>query len=240
MNSVTESMPVKPEKAFALPFEIKVVPAVVNEVSLPVMVMLSIVKLLPKLPVRVEPSSNVQFLISPSAKLVSAPSVFTSATVARKHYDILSETFEETKKPGKLRLIEFMDDEGKTYQFLTNNFRLAASSIAEIYRQRWQIELFFKWIKQNLKNKSFLGSTKNAVMTQIWVALILYLLLSYIKFINKCRYSITELANRLRDTLMSDFALLEVLNLNRDTLKKPPDWNAPEQLDLFANSCYIF
>ena len=49
------------------------------------------------------------------------------------------------------------------------------------------------------------------------------------KFINKCRYGITELANRLRDTLMSDFALLEILNLNRDTLKKPPDWNAPER-----------
>ena len=63
------------------------------------------------------------------------------------------------KYPGKLRLIEFMDDEGKTYQFLTNNFKLAASSIAEIYRQRWQIELFFKWIKQNLKIKSFLGTS---------------------------------------------------------------------------------
>ena len=144
------------------------------------------------------------------------------------------------KYPGKLRLIEFIDDEGKTYQFLTNNFKLAASSIAEIYRQRWQIELFFKWIKQNLKIKSFLGTSKNAVMTQIWVALILYLLLSCINFTGKCRYGITELVNRLCDTLMSDFALVEVLNLTRDTLKKPPDWNAPEQLDLFANSCNLF
>ncbi len=144
------------------------------------------------------------------------------------------------KKTGKLRLIEFMDDEGKTYQFLTNNFKLAASSISEIFKQRWQIELFFKWIKQNLKIKSVLGISKNAVMTQIRVALILYLLLSYIKFVSKCRYGITEPVNRLRDTLMSDFALGEVLNLNRDTLKKPPDWNAPEQLDLFANCCCSF
>ena len=136
--------------------------------------------------------------------------------------------------PASPRRPLFRLSSGKTYQFLNNNFKLAASSIAEIYRQRWQIELFFKWIKQNLKIKSFLGTSKNAVMTQIWVALILYLLLSCIKFINKCRYGITELANRLRDTLMSDFALLEVLNLNRNTLKKPPDWNAPEQLDLFA------
>ena len=61
--------------------------------------------------------------------------------------------FQSVKKyPGELRLIEFRDEEsGKTYQFITNNFRIAASSIADIYKQRWQIELFFKWIKQNLK-----------------------------------------------------------------------------------------
>jgi len=64
---------------------------------------------------------------------------------------------------------------GKTYQFITNNFRIAASSNAEIYKQRWQIELFFKWIKQNLKIKSFLGTSENAVMSQIWVAMIHYL-----------------------------------------------------------------
>ena len=81
------------------------------------------------------------------------------------------------KYPGELRLIEFRDEEsGKTYQFITNNFRIAASSIAEIYKQRWQIELFFKWIKQNLKIKSFLGTSENAVMSQIWVAMILELL----------------------------------------------------------------
>ena len=64
--------------------------------------------------------------------------------------------FQSVKKyPGELRLIEFQDEEnGKNYQFITNNFRIAASSIADIYKQRWQIELFFKWIKQNLKIKS--------------------------------------------------------------------------------------
>jgi hypothetical protein len=66
-------------------------------------------------------------------------------------------------------------------------------------------------------------------MTQIWDSLILYLLFPASKFINKCRHGVTEPANRLRNTLMSDFALLfEVLNLNRDTFRKPPDWNAPE------------
>ena len=94
--------------------------------------------------------------------------------------------FQSVKKyPGELRLIEFRDEESrKTYQFITNNFRIAASSIAEIYKQRWQIELFFKWIKQNLKIKSFLGISENAVMSQIWMAMIHYLLIAYLKFLH--------------------------------------------------------
>ena len=92
--------------------------------------------------------------------------------------------FQSVKKyPGELRLIEFRDEEsGKNYQFITNNFRIAASSIADIYKQRWQIELFFKWIKQHLKIKSFLGTSENAVMSQTWVAMIHYLLSAYLKF----------------------------------------------------------
>jgi len=85
------------------------------------------------------------------------------------------------KYPGKLRLIGYFDhDKNKTYLFLTNNFKLAAITIAEIYKARWQVELFFKWIKQNLKIKTFLGTSKNAVLSQIWVAMIYTLLLAYI------------------------------------------------------------
>ena len=138
------------------------------------------------------------------------------------------------KYPGELRLIEFMDaSTGKTYRFITNNFKLAASSIAGIYKQRWQIEIFFKWIKQNLKIKSFLGTSENAVMTQIYVALIHYLLVAYIKFLHGFKLSLTELTNRIRDTLMQNLSLLEILALNRKTITKPPDWNSPEQLELF-------
>src|SRR5574344_1566074 len=72
------------------------------------------------------------------------------------------------KYPSELRLIEFLDEStGKTYRFITKNFKLAAASIAGIYKQRWQIENFFKWIKQNLKIKSVLGTSGNAVVTQI-------------------------------------------------------------------------
>ena len=87
----------------------------------------------------------------------------------------------KTYYPDNLRLIRFHDEErNKTLVFLTNNFRLAASTIAQIYKSRWQMELFFKWIKQNLKIKSFLATSKNAVLTQVWVAMCYYLLLSYI------------------------------------------------------------
>ena len=80
------------------------------------------------------------------------------------------------KYPSKLRLIGYWDSKtNKTYQFLTNNLKLAAITIALIYKSRWDIELFFKWIKQNLKIKSFLGTSKNAVLSQIWIAMTYYL-----------------------------------------------------------------
>ena len=73
---------------------------------------------------------------------------------------------------------------------MTHHFKLAVSTIASIYKARWQIELFFKWIKQNLKIKSFLGASRNAVLTQIWIAMCVYLLLSDIKFLNHIQPSL--------------------------------------------------
>lgn len=84
--------------------------------------------------------------------------------------------------PVFLRRIRFRDPEtGKTLIFLTNNTRLSASLIALLYKNRWKIELFFKWIKQHLKVKHFLGTTENAVKTQIWCAISCYLLIAIIK-----------------------------------------------------------
>ena len=135
--------------------------------------------------------------------------------------------------PGKLRRVMFHDAEtNKDYVFLTNNFRLAAATVAAIYRRRWQIELFFKWIKQNLQIRTFLGTSENAVMTQIWVALIHFLLVAYIKFLTKVEISLTEITARVREHLMGNNHLLELLSLDRKTLAKPPDWNAPRQLEL--------
>jgi IS4 transposase len=92
------------------------------------------------------------------------------------------------KCPIGLRRIGYRDAiTGKHYVFLTNNFKLSAKTIADIYKSRWQVELFFKWIKQNLKIKSFLGTSKNAVMTQIWIAICVYLLLAFLKIQSKSR-----------------------------------------------------
>ena len=89
-----------------------------------------------------------------------------------------------------LRRVIWRDAEtGKLYSFLTNVFHLDATTIAEIYKARWQIELFFKWIKQNLKIKAFLGTTRNAILTQIWVALCIALLIAYAKFLSRTHLS---------------------------------------------------
>ena len=77
--------------------------------------------------------------------------------------------------------------------FLTNDFDSAASTIADVYRQRWQIELFCKWIKQNLKVKSFLGCSLNAVLTQLWVAMLPYLLLAHLKFHLRLGWSLSKM-----------------------------------------------
>jgi hypothetical protein len=84
--------------------------------------------------------------------------------------------------PQKMRRIKFYDNEsGKTFIFLTNNFHLTASEIAQLYKHRWKIELFFKWIKQHLKIKSFWGQSENAVKTQVWIAVSVYVLVAIAK-----------------------------------------------------------
>ena len=84
--------------------------------------------------------------------------------------------------PKRLRRVSFRDEsQARTLVFLTNNFTLTAETIAALYKSRWEIELFFKWIKQNLRVKSFYGTSPNAVKTQIWVAMIVYLMLAILK-----------------------------------------------------------
>ena len=131
------------------------------------------------------------------------------------------------KCPVQLRRIGFRDPEtGKHYVFLTNNFKLAARTIADIYKARWQVELFFKWIKQNLKIKSFVGTSKNAVMTQIWIALCMYLLLAFLKFQSKLTKSMQQILRLLQLNLFEKRDMMALLRGD-----SPPDTVAdPNQM----------
>lgn len=124
--------------------------------------------------------------------------------------------------PVPLRRIAYRDAEtGKRYVFLTNNFKLAAKTIADIYKARWQVELFFKWIKQNLKIKSFVGTSKNAVMTQIWIALCVYLLLAFLKFQSKLQKSTQQILRLLQVNLFEKRDLMALLRGDPPRDKQP-------------------
>ena len=126
--------------------------------------------------------------------------------------------------PVPLRRIGYRDGEtGKHYVFVTNNFKLSPLTIAKIYKARWQVELFFKWIKQNLKIKSFMGTSKNAVMTQIWIALCIYLLLAFLKFQSKTLKSMQQILRLLQTNLFEKWSLADLI-LGRGRKKhSPPD-----------------
>lgn len=115
----------------------------------------------------------------------------------------------------RLRLIMYYDFErDQRIDLLTNNFKLASATIQKIYKARWQIEIFFRWIKKNLKIKTFLGTSKNAVMNQVWIAMIYYLLLAYIKYKTKTNSSILHLHRRIRAALMARLTLIDLLGVS--------------------------
>jgi len=120
------------------------------------------------------------------------------------------------KKPLHLRRIGYRDPEsGKRYEFLTNHFRLSPKTIADIYRERWHIELFFKEIKQNLRIKSFVGTSENAVQIQIYTALTVYLLLKYQKFLSRLGLSVQQLFQLIQVNLFGAASLEELLSPRR-------------------------
>ena len=114
--------------------------------------------------------------------------------------------------PAPLRRIRFKDPEtGKTLIFLTNNFALPALTIAELYRCRWQVELFFKWIKQHLRIKAFFGTSENAVKTQIWIAVSVYVLVAIVKKRLELPASLYEILQILSLTMFERMPLDQLL-----------------------------
>jgi len=121
--------------------------------------------------------------------------------------------------PGPLRRIAFYDVEtDRRFVFLTNNFVLPALTIARLYKSRWQVELFFKWIKQNLRIKAFYGNTDNAVKTQVWIAISVYVLVAIVKRELKIKRSLSDILQILSVALFEKTSLFQVLSAHG-----PPD-----------------
>jgi hypothetical protein len=130
-----------------------------------------------------------------------------------------------------LRRVKFNDPEtGKTLVFLSNNFTLPAVTIAKLYKYRWKVELFFKWIKQHLRIKAFFGETENAVKTQIWSAVCVYVLVAIVKKRLGIKASLYEMLQILSLTLFEKSPLLQLLT-DAPLQISPPD--ASNQLNLF-------
>lgn len=142
--------------------------------------------------------------------------------------------YSKQRYPQRLRRVRSKDpDTGKVITILTNNFTWSAKTIAKIYKERWQIELFFKSIKQQLKVKSFVGTSKNALLSQLWVALITYLLLSYLKFKSRFSWSLYTLCSILPANIFARRNLWDWLNAPFNERSNAP----PEMLQLEFKFC---
>jgi hypothetical protein len=125
---------------------------------------------------------------------------------------ILSSVESATAYPDPLRKVNYFDAErNKRLKFLTNNFTLPARTIADIYRQRWQVELFFKWIKQHLRIKAFYGTSENAVKTQIWIAVSIYVLVAIVRKRLGLEASLYQILQILSVTLFEKTPILRAL-----------------------------
>jgi hypothetical protein len=139
---------------------------------------------------------------------------------------VLTNYYAHRDYPDQLRLIKYVDPETENrLTFLTNNTPLPALTVAELYRCRWQVELFFRWIKQHLRIKAFFGTSENAVTTQIWIAVSVYVLVAIMK-------------KRLRLTDLSLYTILQILSVS--LFEKKPILSAltpPSCTDLLSASC---
>jgi IS4 transposase len=143
---------------------------------------------------------------------------------------LLTGTQAQEKCPHKLRRIVVWDaDNEREIVLLTNHLDFGATTIADIYKERWQIELFFKALKQNLHIKSFVGTSENALRIQIWTALLALLLLKWLHHLSKARWSLSNLASMLRLNLFTYRDLRDWLD---DPFNTPPLEPLSEQLEL--------
>ena len=168
---------------------------------------------------------NMDFSIDERRKVTRSTGV-TSDRLIRLRGIKSSKTY-----PDTLRMIRYRDpDTGKRLEFLTNNFSLDATTIALLYRKRWQIELFFKWIKQHLHVKAFFGTSANAVKTQIWIAVIVFVLLALLKESQKLTQDTNTILQVLSVTMFEKTPVFQLFDKNTHADLSSDDRN---QLQLF-------
>jgi transposase len=177
------------------------------------------------------------FFVTRSKSNMNAHRVYSEATdrttgIICDQSIALDSYYSSQHYPEHLRRIRYKDAEtGKTLVFLTNHFDLPALTIAALYKNRWQVELFFKWIKQHLRIKKFYGTSENAVKTQIWIAVSVYVLVAIVKKRLNLDASLYTLLQILSVTLFEKIDIKQALSLND---YKPDTSQITNQLNLFA------
>ena len=168
---------------------------------------------------------NIQFRVRTSRPVDKATGLRCDQTI------VLTGVYTPEDYPEPLRRIKFYDAEtGNTYVFLTNNFTLPALTIARLYKARWNVELFFKWIKQHLRIKAFYGTSQNAVKTQIWIAISVYVLVAILKKRLLLEFDLYRILQILSVSLFEKVLIRQLLTETNE--KKSPVEN-PKQLVLF-------
>ena len=169
--------------------------------------------------------SNLKFRRLYSRQVDRATGMICDQTI------VLTGPISKKDYPEKLRRIKYNDPQsGKTLVFLTNNFTLPTLTIAQLYRSRWQVELFFKWIKQNLRIKTFYGTSENAVKTQVWIAISVYVLVAIMKKQLRLQESLYTILQILSVTSFERTSLIQLITERDCKAKEAPTCN---QLKLF-------
>lgn len=169
--------------------------------------------------------SNLKFRRLYSRQVDRATGMICDQTI------VLTGPISKKDYPEKLRRIKYNDPQsGKTLVFLTNNFTLPTLTIAQLYRSRWQVELFFKWIKQNLRIKTFYGTSENAVKTQVWIAISVYVLVAIMKKQLRLQESLYTILQILSVTSFERTSLIQLITERDCRIKEP---SACNQLKLF-------
>jgi hypothetical protein len=168
---------------------------------------------------------NTQFRIVQSHRVEKSSGICCDQTIRLTGID------SKTNYPAPLRRIKYRDSEtAKTYVYLTNNFHLPSVTIARLYKARWRVELFFRWIKQHLRIKAFFGTSENAVKTQVWIAVSVYLLVAILKKKKEIEYDLYRILQILSVHL---FEKVDIRQLLRENVSSEDNSTSANQLKLF-------